>query len=501
MQPISPFRVFALILGVFTLLLQLSLYFPKEGIVIVEDKLKLKFPGLIDFLYYTPQEYKEIDDIIADVDTTLDEIPADTLIKHQNDTTGKLGNPSDTSTLNLDASKIKFLEFGDKKPEEVLHPFFAKLAGLSSSKKIVRIIHYGDSQIEGDRMTAYIRQKLQAKFGGNGPGMIPAYNQYNTLSFVQTLSSNFKRYTAFADVSKDVKHKKYGSMASLARFTKIVADTLIPLQEETEGWIEIGYGKQAFGNARQFNRVRLFYGNCKSPVFMQVTNNGEVIHEDSLIADGNMHSIELSFASTPEKLRYTFKGKDSPDFYGFSLDGNFGVAVDNVAMRGSSGTFLNKVDQSLMGRMYSELGVELFIMQFGGNVMPYLEDEKEAKEYANYFYSQLVALKRIRPGACVVVIGPSDMSLKDEGEWKTYPMLPYVVDELKAASFKAGAAYWDMFAAMGGENSMPTWVEKGLAVEDYTHFSPGGARFVAEMFYEAFMYEYQKYTKKGEKEK
>lgn len=230
---------------------------------------------------------------------------------------------------------------------------------------------------------------------------------------------------------------------------------------------------------------------------MVITNNGEVIHEDTLNPDGNLHVIDLSFETTPEKLRYTFKGKDSPDFYGLSLDGNYGVAVDNVAMRGSSGTFLNKVDQSLMSSMYAELGVELFIMQFGGNVMPYMEDEKEAKEYANYFYSQLVALKRIRPGACVLVIGPSDMSYKENGEYITYPMLPYVVNELKAASLKAGAPFWDMYAAMGGENSMPTWVEKGLAGEDYTHFTPGGARFVAEMFYEAFIYEYQNYSKKA----
>jgi hypothetical protein len=42
---------------------------------------------------------------------------------------------------------------------------------------------------------------------------------------------------------------------------------------------------------------------------------------------------------------------------------------------------------------------------------------------------------------------------------------------------------------------MIAWVEKDLAGPDYTHFTPGGARYVAEMFYEAFIYEYQQYTK------
>jgi hypothetical protein len=36
-----------------------------------------------------------------------------------------------------------------------------------------RILHYGDSQLEGDRISGYLRQRLQAVFGGSGPGFIP----------------------------------------------------------------------------------------------------------------------------------------------------------------------------------------------------------------------------------------------------------------------------------------------------------------------------------------
>ena len=48
----------------------------------------------------------------------------------------------------------------------ILYPFFKKLENARSKK--VRIMHFGDSQIEADRITSYVRNELQKLFGGNG---------------------------------------------------------------------------------------------------------------------------------------------------------------------------------------------------------------------------------------------------------------------------------------------------------------------------------------------
>jgi hypothetical protein len=117
-------------------------------------------------------------------------------------------------------------------------------------------------------------------------------------------------------------------------------------------------------------------------------------------------------------------------------------------------------------------------------------------EIASYFKSQLYTIKKLRPDACIIVIGPSDMSTKVEGEMATYPLLPYMVKKMKQASKDAGAGYWDMYEAMGGKNSMSYWVEQDWAVDDYTHFSPQGAKIISEMFYEAFLVEYQNFMNK-----
>ncbi len=500
MKPISPFRILLFILSVFSLLLLASLFFPEKGIPLGE-KYTLRFPSFAQFLNPPKKgEKKEaVSRILKDIDTSLTdgETPLPERRKHANRFGKMMGDPSEKEAAAQDENHPQYLEFGTQSPA-ILYPFFEKADALSQRKRIVRIIHYGDSQIEGDRMSGYIRQKLQAKFGGNGPGMIAGYNQYPTISFQQNVSSNFKRYTIFPYPVKEVLHRKFGSMGSFARFTGISGDSLPGNLPAQEGWIEISPHRQAFGNARQYNRVRMFYGNCKAPVLVQVFLNDELIHEEDLITDAAYHTLELQFEETPQKLRYVFTGTDSPDIYGFSLDGNYGIALDNVAMRGSSGDFVGISDHGLLRQMYADLEVDLFIMQFGGNSVPGLKTEAGASHYAGLLRAQLNHLKKLRPGAPIIVIGPSDMSTKEGGTFVTYPLLPLLIEKMKAEVFKAGAAYWDIYSAMGGENSMPEWVDKELASEDYVHFTPGGARYVAEMFYSAFLHEYQQYCKRSE---
>lgn len=458
-----------------------------------KDTTWLLYPGMDEF-YFPEVHHADKKAVSSKVNKMKDKVSKieKKMLKHKNKYGVEMGQPTGDNEVISEDGVVK-LEFGDK-GNAVLASAFKKLASLASSKSTMHIFHYGDSQIEGDRMTSYIRYRLQGKFGGNGPGMIPAIDEYRSMSFKQNRSEQWKRYIAFADVPKGLKHKKFGSMVSFARFTPYYEDSLINEQAVTEAWMEILPSKSAYGNAKNYNRVRMYYGNCKSRVDLQVYNNGELIHEDTLISDGNYHVFELAFSETPN-LKYVFKGKMSPDIYSFALEGNYGVQVNNVAMRGSSGTFFGKVDQGLMQRMYNELNADLFIMQFGGNPVPYLESEKEADEIAGYFKSQLYTIKKLRPDACIIVIGPSDMATLQNGEMLTYPILPYWVKKMKQATKEAGAAYWDLYEAMGGKNTMAYWVEQGWAVDDYTHFSPEGAKVVSEMFYEAFLLEYQNYMK------
>jgi hypothetical protein len=52
-------------------------------------------------------------------------------------------------------------------------PFFDALAALKgSSTENVRVLHFGDSQLEGDRITMQLRDAYQRRYGGTGFGYV-----------------------------------------------------------------------------------------------------------------------------------------------------------------------------------------------------------------------------------------------------------------------------------------------------------------------------------------
>jgi lysophospholipase L1-like esterase len=89
----------------------------------------------------------------------------------------------------------------------------------------------------------------------------------------------------------------------------------------------------------------------------------------------------------------------------------------------------------------------------------------------------------------MILAGPSDMSIKQGEHYITYPLLPVLRDNLLGMVLEKNIGYFDMLEAMGGEGSMEYWVsaDPPLAMPDYTHFSPRGARLMGELMYESIM--------------
>lgn len=379
-----------------------------------------------------------------------------------------------------------------KNGKEQFTAFFNKIKGGVSNK--IRILHYGDSQIEGDRVTAFLRQRLQTQFGGSGPGFIPAVNVYETISYTQTYSENFQRYTNFG--GQKLSNKRYGIMNSVGRFTPEYPDSIgLDSLKLATAWMEVEPGRLAYGTAKRYKSITLHYADAFAHCDLKIYNNGELVKSDSLIADGKYHKVKYTFPAEEGKVKFEYSSKISPNILGYSLEGDGGLQVDNIAMRGSSGTFFGKIDNSLAKQIYDEQNVELFLMQFGGNSVPYIKDTAGVLQSTSYFKGQLNVIKRLRPNAMIIVIGPSDMSTLIEEEYRTYPLLPLFVDELRKMTKEIGGAYFDMYAAMGGEDAMAAWVEKGLASQDHVHFTLKGASIATQKFYDAFMTSYNKLTK------
>ncbi len=450
------------------LLCLIMFLFPEKGLKIASSE--IKFPTINSFFIpkiEVDSLSKVEEDLAVLFDSTIVVSQIDsTVIKHKLDSLKKFRQGLQ---LNNDGKSS-------------MNRFFAALDNAKNKK--VRIMHYGDSQIEADRITSYLRNELQKKFGGYGTGMFPIIQVAPKMSVNIEYSENWKRYPGFGRKDSTVKHMKYGALMAFCRYAPIPQTDIITDSLKHEAWLKIRKPRASYGRTKSYPQLKLFLSNSHTEIRYKINADGIDIVKGIIDPNTPFQVLKANFDKTPDEITISFNGTDSPDIYGISLEGNSGIVMDNIPLRGSSGTIFTKQDRTLLSNMYANLSPDLILMEFGGNTIPYIKNEKGASDYGRWFKSQINFMKKLNPKAAIIVIGPGDMSIKEGTEFVTYPQLENVRDALKNATISSDCVFWDMYEVMGGKNSMPKWVnaEPSLAASDYIHFSPKGAKKIAEEF-------------------
>ncbi|MCK4989874.1 MAG: hypothetical protein KAS29_05285, partial [Bacteroidales bacterium] len=235
----KPLRIFIFCAVVTLLLFLLALIIPRQGIFITPG-LHLKFMDLSDLsVKDTVDRDQMVEQLVAASNVTEDPEAGDTL-------SFPAVLPANVDSLKQDVYRIQFAE----ENPSVLHPFFRNLDQISlGNKRHGRIIHFGDSQIENDRMTALIRYRMQRNFGGTGTGLVQAIPLYSgSLSYQQEESGAWLRYTYFGRRDSTIMHKSYGIMGAFAS---------VPTPEE-DTWPMLYYRFNTSRRSGQVRRIQLF---------------------------------------------------------------------------------------------------------------------------------------------------------------------------------------------------------------------------------------------------
>ena len=344
----------------------------------------------------------------------------------------------------------------------------------------VRIMHYGDSQIECDRITSLLRQKFQEDFGGMGVGMVPALQTIQTYTLSSAIwPDSLPQYLAYGPSEMQRSDRFYGP---LARTTHIPGYATIRLR---------GREEEDYSLSSRFNRITVM---TKGPAKLQLTIRGErEANEMPLSSGSGPYFYSVSLAAPTNGVTIGVQGQT--DILGIQLDGTTGVSMDNIPMRGSTGSALMNINRASMTPFFERENVALVILQFGGNSTPYLNDSK-LHEFKEGIKRLIHSFQTLAPKAKVLFIGPADMARRNRnGAMETYPIMPALNDSLRAAADEAGAAYWNMYEAMGGWGSIINWVKASPQLDgpDYIHFTPLGAKKIAQLLYDTLHLYYHFY--------
>ena len=461
----KPYKILIFIVLSFSALGILGYIFPKNGVQMGEMALRFPSPSSI----FTVEKSDNVD-----IEKNLEDL------KEQTDIS-KMQSIAD--------SLLFFREFVTNNKARLYFPnndytyfdkFFARLEKAENASKTLHILHYGDSQIEMDRISSIFRQHLQEKFSGEGAGIVPAIQTIPSITVRQSFSGSLSRYVVYGDTSQPrASHKRYGLLANVAQLN---GSATVTVGESTY--------KQAQERTKKFSRLVLILGNNAAGFSANCRSQNYSIKEEKK----NVSLLTWNFDPPVSRASIDLSGK--ADIYGISMEGKSGVTVDNIPLRGCSGTIFTRIDSLTLSQCYEQMNVGMIILQFGGNMMPQINSQKAVDNYMNMISKQIQYLKRLCPNAMILFIGPSDMSKRINGTMQTYPYLPALNEALKETVRKNKGAYWDMFNVMGGENSMLSWVKHSpaWAGSDYIHFTEAGANQIAVTLSDAFMVHYKFYS-------
>lgn len=343
----------------------------------------------------------------------------------------------------------------------------------------VRILYYGDSQLEGDRITDHLREELRKKYGGSGPGLLAPtiLTPYTRTSWVRS-STNWEKYNILSYRDSVIPQRNFGPRLELSRYKLSTSDS-------TEAWIKISPSSSADSLAAAYNVLRLFYGSLSDSVRLEILENKK--HSRNIWMEPADRISELIIPlHQPPTLEIRFTGTVSPDLYGLSLESNDGVQVDNISLRGSAGYEFTAVEAENLRRSFELLNPDLVILNFGLNIVLNIRDEYSY--YRNRIYKQLIRIKKLAPETDILLVGVSDMARLDSTGIHSYPNLPAIIRAQKEAADSAGVFFWDARAAMGGEDAAIKWHnhDPPLMANDYTHLSYEGGHEFAELLLKEF---------------
>ncbi len=326
----------------------------------------------------------------------------------------------------------------------------------------LRIAVLGDSFIEGDILTADLREQLQQICGGSGVGFVPF-----ATAMAKFRASVLQQYSGW-------------------EISTLQQRSSLPEELQNKFFVSGNFAIPSEGASTRLEgtNFKQFLDECSQARLLFI--NREATRLDVLIND----SVSRSFTPPPgeqvqqivinapiRSIRVDLSQTDGFIGYGIILEDPQGVSVDNFSIRGNSGLALYGTNRSINNQINQLAKYDLVVLQYGLNVIS--ADVTRYDYYGKKLVNIIRYMQQCFPESSILVMGVGDRSTQRDGQFVTMPGVFGMIEAQREAAREAGVAFWDTFEAMGGPGSMPVYVKNKWASQDYTHIRHPGGRQIA----------------------
>ncbi len=383
---------------------------------------------------------------------------------------------------------------------EALKPFFAALHDLQTGRRAtpVEVLQIGDSHTAGDFVSSGVRVRLQAKFGEAGRGVMPPgvpFKYYAPRQVAVTQSDGWRLEPSFPLAPGQSSEfglsgwrlvsQKPGASMTMTADPEALFD-----RAEVCALAAPGSGDLVVSAGSGRTRIGLDQGSpgprCSSAAFDSPQKTLQITAEGG-------SSVLLSFA--------TWRWRP-------------GISWSNLGVIGTQLYDFAARDDGVLKAELSAYHPQLIVLAFGTNEAA--RKALDASAYEQLMRDQLRRLKRLAPGAAILVLGPPDSNttrpdIPEDGvhdldfacaplteaersaypervaardpalaRWYPPPNLEPVREAQRRAAAAEGAAFWDWNARMGGPCTAHRLSRPavGQMRGDHVHFTNDGGDWI-----------------------
>ena len=337
------------------------------------------------------------------------------------------------------------------------------------ARRPVRIAVLGDSFIEGDILTADLRERLQETYGGGGTGFAPMASPLT--AFRRTVKTVSKGWTSY-----NIMQRKKTPQTLRDKFY-VSGWVCQPVEGASTRWETTAYRRKL----DECSCGRIFFLSPDSSR-IEVTVNDSLRREFSVEGDPSVRQIAVRAPRIGSLAFRVVSGTRGFIGYGAVLESD-GVSVDNYSIRSNNGQAMFWTNPSIDAQIDAMLDYDLVILQYGLNVM-----QNGVYNYTNYaaqIEKMVTFVRECFPGAAVLVMGVSDRSVRTDAGFAPMAAVPYMTAYQRLAASNVQAAFWPTADAMHNLGGMGHFVRSGWAGKDFTHINYSGGRRIGRALFDA----------------
>jgi lysophospholipase L1-like esterase len=359
---------------------------------------------------------------------------------------------------------------------ETLAPLFEGLAAIERKRAAgpVRIGIWGDSNLTLDEVSGIFRRQLQGRFGDAGHGYLGVGNPfrgYRHMDVGRTMIGYWQTYI----FTRGEKPKRGG----------FGAGGMVAATGERRARIRIDTASESAPVGARASRLSVFYLRQPDGGSFAISVDGK---EQARVATAGTEVAVLehvvSVPDAPHRFEVTsLEAKRWVQLYGVTLEREVpGVVVDAFGVTGATFGTLAALSPESVRPMLEARRHDLVVFALGTNFWNSDENPEGLRK--------LIELHRsLDPKRPILVLTPPD-HVQTEHHTHSDPRVVRVTEQLRTAAATHGVALWDFRAAMGGDGSMWSFVQRGLAGKDLYHLTPTGARLMGARFAHALLAAY-----------